>query len=143
MNLKSAFCAVSFITLVSATHSPANSIYHYQPENVVLEGTLDKQTFAEQPGYESIANGDHEARYWFLKLQTPIDVFPLDPKDPNADDPEKKVRILEMAVLHESDWPTLTKMKKGTHLKLYGSLFHRLTGHHHSRVLIEVNRIER
>jgi len=45
--------------------------------------------------------------------------------------------------MNDSDWSIFKKMKKGTNLKLYGSLFHRLTGHHHSRVLIEAHRIER
>lgn len=33
-------------------------------------------------------------------------------------------------------WDKFRKLGKGTHVKIQGTLFHRFTGHHHSRVLM-------
>ena len=61
-------CAV--LCFLFAAGTSANECQNYQ--NAQLVGTLQQQTFAGPPNYESIAAGDKAERYFLLKLSAPI-----------------------------------------------------------------------
>jgi hypothetical protein len=116
-------------------------VFHYEPEAAEVAGTLEQQTFAGPPGYESIANGDEVLRYWFLRLRSPVDVVATNPKDPVNGVAERRVKILQL-VLKSSDnaaWAALNAAKPGDRAAVKGTLFHQQTGHHFTRVLISVD----
>ena len=52
--------------------------------------------------------------------------------------PEKNIPVIQLVVQHNTDWP---KMRKGNHLRLIGTLFRWYTGHHHTRVLMLVDKV--
>lgn len=117
----------------------------YEPTIVELAGTLDIQTFPGPPNYESIADGDEIERHFYLKLDTPIEVVP--PKNnTNAENStnEQNVKILQLAINGDNDalWAQFRKLGRGKRAKVTGTLFHRFTGHHHSRVLLLVQKIK-
>ena len=117
----------------------------YAPSVVKVTGKLDLQTFPGPPGFESIKNGDDAERHFYLKLDTPFDVQPSkeDEGVENAEE-EKNVRILQLSISEENDklWSRFRKLGKGGHVSIEGTLFHRFTGHHHSRVLLIVRKME-
>ncbi len=120
-----------------------NPIYHFEqvkPEITALAGTLEKQTFPGLPGYESIKNGDHPEKGWYLRLIRPIDVeASKSDTDPNSST-EKNIKIVQLANCYTSPEKKLLREKKNVWVK--GYFFHALTGHHHSRVLFWVEKME-
>jgi hypothetical protein len=121
----------------------ANTVLHYEPAIVELTGIIEQQTFPGPPGYESIASGDDIEKGWYLRLSEPVDVVATKIDAPSASsETEKDVKIMQLT--WNSSGPekairSATKAKKKVRLK--GHLFHRLSGHHHSRVLMWVNKL--
>ncbi len=117
----------------------------YEPALVELTGVLDLQTFPGPPNYESIQGGDEIERHFYLKLESPIDVLPKG-EHPTIDNPEaeRNVQILQLAISGEDEllWDRFRKAGKGGRVKIKGTLFHRFTGHHHSRVLLSVDQMD-
>ena len=115
--------------------SAEGAAYRYKPSKTVLSGTLELQTFPGRPGYESIAHGDTAERQWYLRLLTPIDVNASSNDEISDYERETHVKIVQLIVIDESAWG---KHSSGERVKIEGYLSHRLTGHHHARVLLEV-----
>jgi hypothetical protein len=124
--------------LPQAMASVHPDVYHYEPEIVELRGTIELQTFPGRPGYESIQNGDEAERGWYLRLNQAIEVRKDDKDvDPNTST-EKNVKILQLAMKDDVSADQVPLKKE---VCVRGHLFHAISGHHHSRVLIEVQRI--
>jgi hypothetical protein len=122
----------------------ANPVFHYKPSLVELVGNLVFQTFHGSPNYESIASGDQVERGPYLKLDQPIDVVAK--KEDRIDDPvtKRNVKIIQLAISGEDDvlWSKLRSAGRGTPIQVKGGLFHQFTGHHHARILLDVQSME-
>ena len=139
------------IMLLICRSAFCNQIVTYEPSIFKFSGVLDLQTFPGPPNYESIKEGDEIERHFYLKLNHPINVIP-NPKEKNHEfenaTVEKNVRIFQLVISadgsakSESIWKFLRKKGKGKKVEITGSLFHRFTGHHHSRVLLSVNNVQ-
>lgn len=134
-----------FLCIISLNTFAQNRTVHYEPEIIELIGEIDLQTFPGSPNYESIKNGDEVETHFYLKLRNSIDVIAL-PKD--AESPMKSesfynVQILQLVVHDDKNMSILRKTGEGGHLKIRGTLFNRFSGHHHSRVLLEVKNIKK
>ncbi|MFL5815571.1 MAG: DUF4431 domain-containing protein [Bdellovibrionia bacterium] len=135
-----------FLLILFACPSLAsNQVLTYGPSIVELTGTLDLQTFPGPPNYESIKNGDEIERHFYLKLDKAVDVLPKGASS-EIENPEKErnVRIIQLSISEEDDklWDSFRKVGKGAHVKIQGTLFHRFTGHHHSRILMVVSNMQ-
>jgi hypothetical protein len=122
-----------------------NRVLPYEPSVIELSGKLELQTFPGPPNFESIRDGDDVERHFYLRLDEPVDVLPQGPNPPpGSDEVEKNVRIMQLAIGAEDDglWARFRKVGAGGHVRIKGTLFHRMTGHHHSRVLLGVNGME-
>ena len=95
---------------------------------------MEIQTFPGPPNYESIRNGDRKETQWYLRLVHPIDVDtnPLDTTGPW--EPEKNVKIVQI-IISDEHWE---KRGKGRRVRATGILTHAITGHHHARVLLDI-----
>ncbi len=126
--------------LFSCASLAANQVLTYGPSVVELKGTLDLQTFPGPPNYESIAGGDRIERHFYLKLNRPIDVLPKTGENSGVEnaEEERNVKIIQLSISEERLWSRFRKLGEGGSVKLRGTLFHRFTGHHHSRVLMVV-----
>jgi len=134
-----------FLALISISTFAKNTTVHYEPEIVELVGELDLQTFPGIPNYESIKNGDEAEKHFYLRLQKPIDVIAL-PKDDQSfmkSESFYNIQILQLVVHEDKHMSLLRKSGEGGHVKIRGTLFHRHTGHHHSRVLLEIINIKK
>ncbi len=133
---------VVLLYLCTPYFAHATSIkFHYEPENVTLTGTVEKQTFPGRPGYESIKNGDEVERGWYLRLVDPIDVEETkNDTDPNSST-ERNVRILQLT-WESGRVEDQIRPASGKRVRIFGHLFHALSGHHHSRVLFWVDSCE-
>jgi hypothetical protein len=111
-----------------------------EPHIVVLEGKLDLQTFPGPPNYESIQNGDEIERHFYLSLKMPVNVLKM--RDDKYDEVTKNVKILQLVVANENQYSILRKLGVGAKVKISGTLFKRFTGHHHSRVLLQIKNLK-
>lgn len=131
---------LSFIFLFSGEAISKNKLIYYDDQIVTLSGVTSFKVFPGPPNYESIADGDIREGAIFLTLDKSIDVT----ASPNApyfrrDERENNVKILHVANNDDKYWPLL---RSGHHIKITGTLFHRLTGHHRTRVLINVIKVD-
>jgi len=136
------------ITLLSlnAFCGDKNLVLSYEPSVVELTGSLDIQTFPGPPNYTSIKDGDAIERHFYLKLDHIVDVIPLKEGHPTIDnaEPEMNVKIMMLAVSSTDTrmWAKLRGIGKGGRVKIKGTLFRRWTGHHHSRVILNVSSLD-
>ena len=130
---------MAVMTIDMAYSADPPKIYHFEPEMVVLEGIIERQTFPGRPGYDSIKNGDEAEQGWYLRMSEPIDVETSNGDTDPHSSTERNVKILQMAI----DYGTLPRpIPVGKEVRVKGTLFHGQTGHHHSRILMEVKHIE-
>lgn len=121
-----------------------NRVVNYKPSVVELGGILELQTFPGPPNYESITSGDQIERGFYLRLDAPLDV--VKGNEDRIDNPvtEKNVKIVQLAINAEDNalWSKFQSEGNGAHVRVRGDLFHRFTGHHHARVLLDVQTTE-
>ena len=102
---------------------------------VTLRGTLTRDTFPEQPNYESIANGDAAATYYFVVLNEPLCVEPSRNKQ-STETGEEGVLRLQLAFGQQSDPYDRLRPYLGRQITCRGTLYHAISGHHHTPVLL-------
>ncbi|MDO9181129.1 MAG: DUF4431 domain-containing protein [Bacteriovorax sp.] len=132
-----------FYFLISLNIYAANKQVEYGPTAVELIGKLKRETFPGRPNYESIKGGDEIETHYYLSLDQKIDVIKNknDKLMSTNDESVKNVDVLQLVISNDSDWAKLKKAGVGTSVKIKGTLFKRHTGHHHSRILLEVQNI--
>ncbi len=110
----------------------------YEPIKVSLDGIITERVFPGPPNYENIKKGDTPETAWILHLDKPVCVVPVDPKD-DIDEPESNVTDMHLIV--HGGYEKYESLL-GKHVIVHGSLTHSITGHHRTRVLIEVEGIK-
>lgn len=109
----------------------------YEPENVALVGRIKAHRFAGPPNYTSVKQGDRLEVHWLLHLAQPVCVASSDPHD-RFNRPEAGVSALQVVIRDHRKYRRLL----GKRVKVTGTLFHALTGHHYTKVLIDASDIE-
>lgn len=106
----------------------------YEPDVVVLKGTIRRHTFPGPPNYESVAKGDLAETVWLLHLTRPICVSA-------SSDWEKETGVsgLQLVFANSSEYD---KSLLGRRVVVTGTLYHQHTGHHHTKMLIKVSSIK-
>jgi hypothetical protein len=100
---------------------------------VRLRGTLLERTFPG-PNDEELPAAQWTDRAWLLVLDTPVCVA-ADPKSEVNDVDESEVVLLHLAPAADSVRRRL-RGSLGQHLEVRGTLFHAITGFHHTAVLL-------
>jgi hypothetical protein len=115
-----------------------NQIVYYEPKIVTLTGMIKFKTFPGPPNYESIEAGDDAETCPYLFLDHTVDVVVPEDDANSEDEPEKNLKVMQIAVDEEtSNWSWSKNKYVGKHVRVTGTLYHSLTGHHHTRVLID------
>ncbi|OGT49014.1 MAG: hypothetical protein A3E82_08730 [Gammaproteobacteria bacterium RIFCSPHIGHO2_12_FULL_38_11] len=127
------------IVFISSPSIAKNQSVYFEPKVVELEGAIRTLKFPGSPNYESIKNGDADETGPYLILNNPIDIKLVPKMQIGNDEPEKNVKIIQLVVRHDNDWKNV---KEGNYVHITGTLFHALTGHHHARVLLWINKIK-
>jgi hypothetical protein len=141
MNTIPSYCLLFFlINLSPVVFAQERPCLSYEPQVVMLDGIITRQTFPGQPGYESIKDGDEPERYWILHLNHSICVQADSMSDWN-NETESNVKNLQLVFGERrySDFPNMLKKK----VRVTGTLYHQQTGHHHTKVLMTVQDITR
>jgi hypothetical protein len=121
-------------------HSPiaAKKCLKYWPTVVTLTGTLRSQVFPGPPNYESIKRGDRKETATILTLVAHACTTDEDSQDFN--DAETNIREVQLLVLNAAHWKIIRRLI-GKRATVTGTLFHAHTGHHWTKVLIDVTTI--
>jgi hypothetical protein len=138
-------CLLAFVSVwftIQAVNFPAavqTRKLHYEPEKVTLRGRLVTKTFYGPPNYgESPATDSRETQY-ILLLDSPVDVV-ADPND-SLNQGELRVKQITLVVLDFKAIPVKPFLRQ--QVEVEGTLFHAHTGHHHTRILIQVSSLKR
>ncbi len=122
--------AFAFVAMVVASSAMAAPCVSYGPEVVTLDGTVHDAAAYGPPGYGDTPRLDARERYQSLTLDTPLCVLQGD-DDLN----EGETGIRQVQIVTEKGRPVA---REGQHIVLTGTLFHAHTGHHHTKVLVQV-----
>lgn len=124
------------LALLMCTVSSAHADCLSYSGAVTVEGILSKETFAEQPNYESIAKGDAAATYYFVSPASPFCV--AEGSNPDGLEPaEAKVTRVQLVFGEDaaSSYATL-RSHLGREVSCAGSFYRAMSGHHRSPVLL-------
>lgn len=101
------------------------------------ETSYKTETPVEFTGTFGVAVGldanDKKEYYYYLKLDQPIDVV-----DTENGQNEARVKKIQLAI----PFQILTRTYKNKRITVKGSLFHSFTAHHHTRILMTVDKAE-
>jgi hypothetical protein len=115
----------------------AQQCLEYGP-TVSLTGTLRSQVFAGPPNYESIKRGDRKEIAIILTLTARACTTGNDPQ--SFDVPETGIREMQLVVMKDAHWKTVRRLM-GKRAIVRGTLFHAHTGHHRTKILVDVANI--
>jgi hypothetical protein len=102
---------------------------------VSLTGALHSKAFPGPPNYESIKRGDRKETAIILALVARACTTGTDPQ--GVDVPETGLREVQLVVTNEGHWKIVRRLM-GKRATVTGTLFHAHTGHHRTKVLVEV-----
>ena len=137
--MKRMLLAASMVLLVSSTSFGAEGpCLRYEPAVVHLLGRVVRRTFPGPPNYENIQKGDQPETQALLKLDQPICVLG-DPKDELNSEDEHDQRLVTLVPASGMKMASFL----GARVRVEGTLFHAITMHHRTPVLITVKRITR
>ena len=137
MGTSSRVLVLALATVGAPGASAKEPCLRYEPDVVELVGVVKRHTFPGPPNYESVTQGDAPERYWLLHLSQPLCVQPSDPGD-KTQSPEPEVKSLQIII---RDYKRV-RLPLGRRVRITGTLMHAVTGHHHTKVLIQASRIE-
>jgi hypothetical protein len=114
------------------------SCLRYEPAVAQLRGHVCLRTFPGPPNYESIKTGDRPERQVLLKLDEPVCIL-ADSNDRTTSQDEHDQQLITVVP------PVGMKLARyvGAHVRVEGTLFHAITAHHHTPVLVQMGRIAR
>ena len=111
----------------------------YEPATVTLAGTVSMGEAFGPPGYGENPRSDRKERYFLLTLDTPISVQGS-PHDAANAKSETGIAAVQMVF---SDACPFKRRWRNKHVWVSGRLFHAITGHHRTPVLLQVTRVRR
>ena len=135
---------LSVVTLILAVFwsvlpaHAATPCLHFEPAVESIVGTLVRKTFPGPPNYEDIKKGDQAETGWYVNLMAPVCLTGTPGDDLNSED-VAGVKLIQLVLTHD-EYKTHTRLV-GKKVKATGTFFTGHTGHHHTDVLISVDRI--
>jgi hypothetical protein len=108
----------------------------YGPERVTLVGKAVPAIGYGAPDYGGSPDRDAKERFLSLTLDRALCVAAADRDSPEA---EAESNVHEVQLLFGRGAP---EGLAGRRLRVTGTLFHGITGHHHTKVLMTVNRVD-
>ncbi len=114
--------------------------FYYEPEQSIIYGTVTEKMFYEGPGYGETPEVDKKVNALILKTDVPVNAYPHSQNN----DPEIGDRIItnqKEIQIYTTDKKINLSSLKGKKVMLQGVLQRAMTGHHHTKILMEVKSI--
>ena len=128
-------CIISLVCAIALSTQAQRNQFHYEPDKVAVTGQVILRTFFGPPNYGENPKTDTRERQYILVLDAPIDVIGTN----REDETERRVKQITLVVLDFKAIPVRPWLHK--RVTVEGTLFHAITGHHHTKVLITVSAI--
>jgi Domain of unknown function (DUF4431) len=132
-------CILALACVTTSTADAKRKQLHYWTEKVTLRGKLVFRTFYGPPGYGENPKTDSKETQSIVLLDRPFDVIG-DKQDP-FDATERGIRRVTLVFSNPIPHPARYYLKR--RVKVEGTLFHAFTGHHHTKILVDVTSIRR
>jgi hypothetical protein len=121
---------------VRASNAADSKCLEYGPAIVALTGTIVRHMEYGPPNYGEDPAHDAKELGWYLQLHDPICV---NGKKDTSEETEEENNVRKVQIVYPNGYP------KGDHwishrASITGTLFHAVTGHHHTKVLIEARK---
>lgn len=126
------------VAVVIPAYADDGKCLKYEPATIELTGIVKTKTFPGPPEYRSVKEGDKPEPYWVLYLSKSVCVDG-DPKN-DINPTENNVKSLQLVMIGNYD---KYRNLLGQKVTVKGELFHAITGHHHTDVLITVKEIKK
>jgi hypothetical protein len=114
-------------------------VLHYWPERVTLTGNLVYRTFYGPPNYGEKPKTDSKETQSILLLDSAVDVIAV--KQDILSETELGVKRVTLVFGKSTPHPVTFYLKR--RVTVEGTLIHAHTGHHHTKILIDVSSIKR
>lgn len=118
--------------------SKAENWLSYEPTEIALQGKLKSVEKYGAPNYGESPQTDQKVQILVLKLKTPIQIKG-DPQ--SASNQESLTDIKEIQVLCSNKDQKCTELQ-GKNVSVTGSLFQAVSGHHYTKVLLNLKSIQ-
>ncbi len=125
-----------FILLLMVQPVLAEDVYKYEPTVVELTGKLVTKVFYGPPGYGEDPKTDSKETAVILLLEKPIKVIAEEKDEFN----ETRANVKEVQIIDLIDLDLSPYYHK--RVKVTGKLSSSITGHHHTPVLIEIDKVQ-
>jgi len=124
-----------FAWLIIAPNDAHSQCLKCEPNTVTLKGSIYAKDFHGRPNYQSVRTGDEPMRYWILRLNKPICVEGDDFDNARVGD----VRDMQLVFTDGSFYRRYRSfVRRRAQFTVIGSLFHQQTGHHVTKILVNV-----
>ena len=134
MKINLLLVTIGLIAAIFCLPARAQKCLEFEPTTVTLTGTLYSKVFPGPPNYESIRHGDRKETAIILKLAkskcTTGETMGMDGSYTG-------LREMQLVILDDKWWKTVRR-RMGKHVVVTGTLFGAHTGHHRTKVLIQV-----
>jgi len=127
------------VTALMPANRGADSCLSYEPSSVRLIGELVRQVRPGPPNYESIQQGDAPEATFFVVLKRPICVSGDSASELNTET-EFGLDTVQVGP-SDSNWVPFRRLV-GKQVEVRGTLSHAISGHHRTRVVMEVQAIK-
>ena len=154
------FTAFGFLLMISflfgkdyyennANLTMKDSVYYFYPNRYTITGILTVQKFYGPPNYGEDPKTDKIETCYLINLETPINILVVDTLEPEVNDRnmynQTTFQIVGYNVYYkgrEVDYYShYLKKLVGSKISLSGYFFCAETGHHHTEVLFNVERV--
>jgi hypothetical protein len=136
------FCpgAILAAPVIADAVDPSESCLSYDDPSVTLSGTVFSRIYFGPPGYGETPAQDARERATLLLLDAPICVKASSHPELDNNSFEGNVILIQLAAVQVK--PEVVEKARGQCATVRGSLFHRLTGHHRTAVLMDVRSVK-
>ncbi|XHS77797.1 DUF4431 domain-containing protein [Burkholderiaceae bacterium UC74_6] len=119
---------------------PPRACLQYDSEATQLSGTLFARVYYGPPGYGERPAEDSREGAWLLLLDAPICVTASPHPESDNNSFERDQIVVQLAAVHVSPGAIEGLVEK--RVVVSGQLYHALTGHHRTPVLLDVHGIQ-
>ena len=137
LRVTSIFLVAMFCLHVCFATQSKRKVLNYEPANVTLTGVVVSKTYYGPPNYGESPKTDSKETQYVLILDSPVDIV----GDRSDQTTERGVKRVTLVVNDFKAHHVETLL--GSRVEVQGTLFHASTGHHHTKVLINVASIKK
>lgn len=126
---------------ISSSNNQAD--YSFEPAVSVISGKLSTEIFYGAPGFGENPATDQKEEQYVLLLEKPINVNGTNVSVEDSEDESTRTRkaVSKIQLLYDKDSIDMGKYL-GSAVKLTGTFFGAHTGHHHTDVVLNVQKLE-